>query len=415
MRSKIIATLFLLLSVKAFSQLSSYSYTRKLNTVTTENYYTIPLLPEVMAACKSQNDIRIYNVGEKDTVEVPYLMEWLGDKTEEIPIPFELINDVTHLKCCSYVTLKMSKKRVINHIYLDVAENNFDKLLSIEGSNDNKEWFTIRQHLRIAGFQNAENNFKSTALYFPSAEYSYFRIKFDDESSNKITITSAAAFETTTTKGNYTEPPVAVKHQVENKTRKTSERIVELPADYLISYITLKSNSKADFYRDVNIYKFNGIYHLPKKDEELWEQVASGIVASNEDNTFVLNNIKTKKLKIEIINYDNQPITLDDIRFFAEKAQLVAKLPASDHLYLAYGKENADAPVYDLIHFKEKIPAALSEVNYGKEENNAGEKVKAGVQPLMTDKKWLWLVMLVVILVIGYFALSMLKKEKEAE
>ncbi|MCW3082711.1 MAG: hypothetical protein JWP12_77 [Bacteroidetes bacterium] len=413
MRSKIITVLLLLLSASAFSQLNSYSYKRKLNAVASENYYAVPLLPEVLAACKSGSDLRIYNAGEKDTVEIPYLMQWLGDKTEETPIPFELINDVTHLKCCSYVTLKMSKKKVINRIYLDVAENNFDKLLSIEGSNDNKEWFTIRQHMRIVGFQNAENNFKSTALYFSSAEYSYFRIKFDDDSSDKITVTSASAFETSITKGNYAALPVKAKQQTEHKKEKTSEFIVELPADYLVSYITLKSNSKTDFYRDVNIYRSNGIYHMPKKDEELWEQVGSGIVSSNEDNVFALNNTKTKKLKIEIINYDNQPISLDEIKLFAEKAQLVAKLAVSDHLYIAYGKENAEAPVYDLVHFKEKIPAVLTEVNYGNEEISAKENVSASVQPLMTDKKWLWIVMLIVILVIGYFALNMLRKEKE--
>jgi hypothetical protein len=108
----------------------------------------------------------------------------------------------------------MKKKMIINMIKLNVLENNFDKVLSIEGSNDNNEWFAIAEHLRITGFDNADSKFRSTAVRFPSAEYNYFRIKFDDDSSPKITVTDAYAFEKNTIRGSYDE--LAIPNRVQN-------------------------------------------------------------------------------------------------------------------------------------------------------------------------------------------------------
>lgn len=408
-----IVIVLLLSTSSAFAQFSNYNYSCRLGAVTKNEFYSIPLSPEILAHSKAGfNDLRIYNLAENDTTEIPYLLEYKGDKTEEMPIGFELINDVSHLKCCSFVTLKMNKSKVINSIHLDIAENNFDKILSIQGSNDNKEWFTIKQHLRITGFDNGNNSFRSTSINFPSAEYSYFRISFDHDASTKVTVTNAYAYENKTSKGHYDELQIKSKKQTENKKEKTSELIVELADNYMLSYISLKSNDKNDFYRNINIYRSVGTYHTPKGDEESWQMINSGVIASNTDNILTLGNEQTKKIRIEIINYDNQPISMDEVKLFSESITLTAKLPVSDQLYLVYGNENIAAPVYDLVHFRDKIPASLPVVVTGKEELKSAVTMNASAEPLIKNKIWLWAVMLILILLIGYFALNMLKKER---
>jgi hypothetical protein len=410
---KLFTFITLLSTGSAFAQLSSYDYNRKLDNIAKEDYYSILLSPGIAAHSKADlNDLRIYHISGSDTSEVPYLLDHMGDKTEETPIDFEMINDVTHLKCCSFVTLKMSKQKAINSIHLDVLENNFDKIVTIEGSNDNKEWFTIKDHLRIVGFENEGSSFRSTSVNFPSAEYSYFRIRFDDDSSNRIQVTKAYAFENTTSKGQYDELGIKSQKQSKNKKEKTSELILDLQDNYIVSSISLKSNSKTDFYRNINIYRSAGAYHTPKGDEEAWQMVNSGVVISGDENIFSLGNAQSGKLKIEVINYDNQPVNLDVIKVYSEKTRLTAKLPAGGDLYLAYGKENAQAPVYDLVHFRDRIPSSLNSVNTGSENLRAAITLSASSEPLIKNKMWLWLVMGCVILLIGYFALSMLRKEK---
>src|SRR5438045_3347249 len=87
----------------AFAQFSSYSYKRALNKTGKEDYYAIPLNPELTARCKSDlSDIRIYNI-DGDTTEVPYLSDMMGTRIKEVEVPFQLINDTYNEKCCSYV------------------------------------------------------------------------------------------------------------------------------------------------------------------------------------------------------------------------------------------------------------------------------------------------------------------------
>lgn len=405
-----LSAILLISSVSVLAQIENYSFKRKINKVEKEGYYKIGLSPEVIARSKSDlSDFRIYTIAENDTTEVPYLMDWLGSKVKEVPIEFELINDTYNEKCCSYVTLKFPKKQTINQIKLNVKEPNFDKSLKIEGSNDNKQWFTIKDHLRIVRFQNATEDYSYTTLNFQSTEYNYFRLKFDDDGSYRVTVTEAFAFENQLIQGEYDELKVGTLKQTEDKKEKASDVIVEFGFPYLVNYITLKSDSKGDFYRNVNVYGSSGTVATPKGEVDNWYMINTSVFSSEEDNIIYCSNSKTRKLKIEIINYDNEPIEIKEVKAFAEKTQLVASLPASDNLYLAYGKADDNSPSYDLVHFKEKIPTSFSNVDYGAEQ----VKVISIDKPdqLIKSKVWLWVVMGVVLIVIGYFAMSMLKKE----
>lgn len=414
MKKHFIYSIIFLSALTSVAQIDSYSFKRQLNKVEKENYYTVLLSPEVIGRSKSDlSDIRIYNIANNDTSEVPFLMNWMGSNIKEVSIPFELINDTYNEKCCSYITLKFPKKQAINQIKLNVSDSNFDKSLKIEGSNDNKQWFTIKEHLRIVRFRTASEDYSYTTLNFNSSEFTYFRIKLDDDGSPRINVTEAYAFENQLIEGKYSDLKILGKKQTENKKEKTSEIIVDFPYSYLVNYITLKSNSKNDFYRNINIYGSNGSIKTEKGDIENWYMINTSVFSSIENNTIYCNNSKTKKLKIEIINYDSEPIAIDDIKAFSEQCQLVANLPVSENLYLAYGKENDNAPNYDLIHFKDKIPNDLSNVDYGSEQVKIISINKP--EQLIKSKVWLWVVMGVVLVIIGYFSFSMLKKEQGQE
>lgn len=412
MSKKTIITLFMWMSATiTFAQIEGYTFKRPINKIDKEDFYKVSLSPEIIARSKSNlSDIRIYNITEQDTAEVPYLLNWMGSNIQEVSIPFELINDTYNEKCCSYVTFKFPKKQSINQIKLNVSDSNFDKRLKIEGSNDAKEWFTIKDHLRIVRFRNASEDYSYTTLNFNRSEFTYFRIKFDDDGSPRIHVTEAYAFENKLIEGKYDNLKITDTKQSENKKAKTSEIIVDFSFPYLVNYIILRSSSKNDFFRNINVYGSNGTIKTEKGELESWYIITTSVFSSLEDNIIFCNNSKTKKLKLEIINYDNEPIIIDEIKAFAEQCQLVAKLPASDNLYLVYGKENDNSPTYDLVHFKDKIPNELSNAEYG------AEQIKVTManhsEPFIKSKIWLWIVMGVVLVIIGYFALTMLKKEQ---
>jgi hypothetical protein len=409
---KIKLTLALLLvTVFSYAQPGNYKYKRKLDSVTTEGYYFIPLSPEVVSKSKSRlDDIRLYQITDTDTIEIPYLIEKKGDRVEAKELKFDLINSASNLKCCSFITLKMNKKQLVNTIHIDVDESNFDKQLTIEGSSNNKEWFTIKTHIRIVGFTSNTLDFKSTSIDFDNAEYEYFRIKFDDDSSEKIKVKKAFAYESIVKKGEYEQLKIHSQTQTENKKEKTSEIVVDLANSLMVNYLELKCDSTNDFYRNINIYKSNGTYPTANGSAEAWQLINTGILASDRENKYMLNNVQSNRFKIEIVNHDNQPIKLSEIKMFAEFVGVVAKLPSNAIVYLCYGKEGATAPVYDIVHFKDKIPAENPSLGYGKEE--AEIKKVENKSALIGNKIWLWISLATVATLLAVFAFKMLKSEQ---
>ncbi len=397
-----------------FAQLNGYDYKRKLDRVEKEGWYSIELAPDILArSVSSLNDIRLYNVTGKDAVEIPYLFEWLGNKIEEEEVPLELINNTYIRKCCSYVTLKFQNKKSINKIKLGVAEEIFDKTLKIEGSADNVEWFTIKENLRIVGFGSNEHPYKYTILNFPSSEYNYFRLVLDDEHSPRINIVNTYAYETHCIKGRYCEPGINEWKTSDKKEEKTTEIIINFHYKYFISNILIEPKTDKVFYRNLNIYYLSGITKAPKGDIENWTLLNTTVFSSNEIRPVDCHNIQTNKIKVEIINNDNVPLEITNVKAFSEECRLVAQLPVSDNLFLAYGKNNEHAPRYDLIHFKDKIPPELKTIPFGQEtkieKDSAKEEKK---KPLLVNKLWLWGTMLVIISIIAIFSFKMLKTNK---
>lgn len=412
MQIKNILLVFLLLSVTGYSQPDHYQFKRRLDSIGGEGYYFIPLKPEVTAFCKSDlSDIRLFNINGKDTIEIPFVFQDRGDKIKSNAFDIDMINNVEKEKCCSFITLKLKGKKILNTIHLDIEDVNFDKQLVLEGSNDNKEWFTIMTHLRIVGFENGSIKFSSTSIEFPDTEYEYFRIKFNDDSSEKVKVRSAYAYENQTDKGRYDELEIRSIKQSENKKDKISEIIADLGLKHRVDHLSLQVDSKSDFYRSINIYKSNGRYTSEKGGGEIWQLVGSGVISSERENVFLLDNTQTGILKVEVLNYDDRPLVITSVKAYYECIDLIAKLPLKGDTYLCYGNPDASAPVYDLVHFADKLPTDAPVIAYGKAEGKIlSAKIKE--QGWIENKIWLWIAICSLVVLIGFFALKMIRNEQ---
>ena len=67
-------------------------------------------------------------------------------------------------------------------------------------------------------------------------------------------------------------------------------------------------------------------------------------------------------------------------------------------------------PNYDIIKHTDKIPIELSEITLGVEQkiNKTPSKI---TEPLFKNKIWLWGILTVVIILLGGFSLSMMRKK----
>ena len=175
-----------------------------------------------------------------------------------------------------------------------------------------------------------------------------------------------------------------------------------------VSFIKLSVSDKIDYYRPHTIQYLSDSVKTEKGWKYNYRSLTSGILSSLEDNEYKFSEHITNKLKVIIQNHDNQPLNIEEITVKGYVHELVARFNKPAQYYLVYGNKRAYKPNYDIINFQQNIPKDLSGLSIGDEE----EISKSGtslIGPLFKNKAWLWAIMIIIILILGWFSVRMLK------
>lgn len=392
----------------AYGQMDQYRAKRKLTEITAEWHRLI--LPDALFQYLRNDltDLRIYGITEnKDTVEAQYLLERREDELTTETIDFKLINQ-SKTSAGFYYTFELSAEIEVNEIKMNFTESNFDWRLNLEGSQDQKSWFTILEDYRILSIENELTNYRFTDLVFPRSNYRYYRILV--KSKTDPGMSSASVSMNKTLIGNYRKYQVVSTRISDDKKMKQTIIDIDLKDLIPISQIKVWTSSSFDFYRPISLkYLADSV-----KSERGWvytyQTLTSGILSSIENNTYSFQSTKAKKIQVVVDNGDNPELKIDSVSVYGFVHELTIRFTEDADYYLVYGNPNASQPDYDITHFQNEIPSGISELDLGEEE--LIEKITTPpTEPLFRNKMWLWVIMGIVIFVLGWFSLSMLKKK----
>ena len=397
----------------AFAQMGSYSYSRKVEGIESNNYYAIPIDPATASRMSfEKNDVRLYRVGT-DTAEVPYLFESFGRKVEKTEMAFDVVNQSYNAQGWYYFTFEQPQVRKVNYIELHFQRANFDLRIDLEGSMDQRDWRSIEQNARIVSLQNEFVSYEYTTLHFTPSNYKFFQVVVKSaDPSWKLHLETASVYDWVERDGRYDELPIGEWKQEENKKDHISEVILPMKAAYPVSQLTMKIKNEKDYYRSLKIYYSKELVKTERGEIENWIYVSDYMISSLEPVRVDLGGIKTDKIKLQILNRNDQPLAIEEIHLKSEACRMIAELESGKNYFLAYGKSYETAPQYDLVYFKEKIPSNVTEAHLGVE--SVIEKIiEPKGTPLFENPLWLWSIMIVVILLIGGYSIKMLKTVKK--
>ncbi|MBN1407001.1 MAG: hypothetical protein JW956_04395 [Calditrichaceae bacterium] len=387
------------------AQMEKYNFKREINGVT-DTWHKISLPDDLFGKVQnSLNDIRIYGITDQDTLEAPYILKTLTGLTQWIDIPFKLLNQ-SHNQNEYYFTFKLFRDEIINQINLNFSNSNFDWRINLEGSQNQHKWYTIIEDYRILSIQNEMINYAFTTLKIPDSHYKYYRLSVP--SSEQPKFSSAKIYDLKVVEGKYRDYPVMAKRV--NTNDKYNQTVIEvsLPMPVPVSFVKLSVSDKIDYYRPLSIqYLLDSV-----KTEKGWKynyiSLVSGTLSSLEDNEYNFNQRITNKLKVIIKNYDNQPLNIETVTVKGYVHELIARFNKPAQYYLVYGNKRAYKPNYDIINFQKNIPRQLSALNLDKEISIQKTELPI-IGPLFSNPAWLWVIMIIIILVLGWFSIRMLK------
>lgn len=406
----LITLLFCLLGTATiFAQFEKYQYVRPIENVN-ETWHELELPDDIYGKLnRKYTDLRILNLTpENDTLEVPYLLNWNAEKITKDAIPFEQLNQTQNGKGY-FFTFEMKNKKAINQILLNFQNENFDWKITLEGSQNQKEWFTILEDYRLVSFKNRRTNYAFTELNFPNAQYKFFRLKISASEAPKLI--KASIYQNNTALGKHRKIENLPTEITDDKKEKETVIEITLPEVLPVIELTLPVKTDYDFYRKILIQELSDSTVTAKGTQYYYKTIHRDVLSSLEKKEFKFKATRTQRLKITIENKDNQPLEFGKPSIKSAVYSLTARFNEKGNFQLLYGNDRSLKPQYDLAQFTSTIPEKLPLLTLGQEVKRKIKEPKV-VEPIFENQWWLWAIMGVIILLLGVFTFKMMTSEK---
>jgi len=390
------------------AQLAHYSYEQPLERVTDE-WHKIVLPDNVFQSVQQDfSDIRILGVTSTgDTIEAPYILTTSADKISKEQVSYGRINNSKNAKGY-YTTFKLNEVLPINKIELDFKTRNYDWKVELAGSMDQEEWFTILSDYRILSIKNGDTDFQYSKLSFPKSTYKYYRLLVPHDFDPGLNTAFISKY--------IVQPGTYKKQSIQrwdiDKTDKNKNTIVNIKMSTAlpISQLSIAVDDEFDYYRPLKIQSLQDSFKTEKGWKYRYRTLGTTTLNSLAESTFDFKSIITDRLRLIVTNGDNQPLNITNVAVRGFDYHLVGRFSQPADYFLTYGNKKARKPDYDIAKFKNKIPRNLNTLKLAAVKNIS--ITPAEKSPLIKSKIWLWLLMGLAALIMGWFTLSMIREKK---
>ncbi|MBK9256382.1 MAG: DUF3999 family protein [Saprospiraceae bacterium] len=412
MLSRLCVFLLTLAAFNVFGQ-NKFEYSRDISGIT-EQWHKITLPDSIFSRLSPKlSDMRILGTtAENDTLEAAYILDEKSENINQYDIKSKIINTSFNQKGHFY-TFEITQNEAVNLITPIFKNSNFDWKVLLEGSHDQKEWFTLIKDYRILSIQNDYTSFQFNQINFPDSKYRYYRLHIMSQENPEITSVNITRNEVTGGKyKHYTPEKFSI---AENKKVKQSEIEIKLSLPLPINRIKLYIRDTFDYYRPISIKYLTDSVQTEQGWKYNFREIYTGNLHSLSDKTMSFPPVIMQNIKMIIQNNDNNPLTIDSIQCRGSVYEMSVRFTQKADYKMYNGNAKVTSPDYDINKFKDRIPTDITEIIPGAEQKISIGTVTDVVDPLFKNKKWLWAVMIIIILSLGWFTYNMIINQSKHE
>jgi len=373
--------------------------------------FTVPL--HVLGEARGDlGDLRLF---DSDNHEIPFAINVRKEIDEQNEFGVSVFNKVT-VGAATEATVDLGENPSDhNQVEIETDGTDFRRRVTVEGSDSETGWRTLRNDAVIVAFSSEGQAAESNRVGYPTSRYRYLRVRVNsDELYDKHApdVTGVKVFMTVHQKGELATWNVNVPFYqlLRNQGAHASSWVIDLGARVPCDRLTLHI-SDPSFYRPFQVETVD--------DPQNPQLVASGTLSrrANEENKMKViifdQEAYARKIRLQITDYSNPVLSIETIEAGAPARELVfdLKQPQTLPLRLLFGNVKIDAPHYD---FEKELGSMLSkstpqQVNVGDLKNNPAYVP----EPLPFTERAPWLIYLVLAAssaALGWILWSLLKK-----
>ncbi|MEW7292136.1 hypothetical protein [Aquimarina sp. 2304DJ70-9] len=407
--NKSIRFLFLLLTSSMIAQQQQIE--GELSPVSNDGLHKIKVLHDVRSF--SKRDLSDFRIWDSKGNQVPYFI-YPGNQETQISnfSEFEIVSK-TNIPDTSTTYIFKNPNDKIKKAVLSIANYEGSKSYSLQGSNDQKQWFGLVNSQNLYAIKSATTTSVYKVINFPLCSYKYLKIIFEDLNSLPVNVLKIGTATTKIVKPSLEEISVVTTNSSESKKKKRTRIHVVFKNPEIINQVKFNISEPKLYNRKARMYTLK-TREVKHKKETYKHQISTFTISSDNNISFPVASFFEKEVFIDIENQDNPKLTFSSIQFFQTPLYLVADLKQNENYTISSGDKNLKKPSYDISYFSNGISESLPEARIiSVKHNQDKDSVVKTTMPFWQQSWFMWVCIGIATLMIGYFALSLLKDLKQ--
>lgn len=356
-------------------------------------------------------DLRVYGkTSTGDTVEAAYLIRSLKQSPVISKWSLPIINQ-SNTNGAYYYSFQVPSDSIVSRIQLDFGIRNYDWQVTLEGSDNGTDWFTVLSSYRLVAISNPETNFSYSTLNFQRVGYRLLRLKVPAIIDPLLSSATVQFQQPATALPEFYSTNLQQRISQENK-----KTIVDISLDKImpVSVFLFELAETEAFKRSFSIEYVTDSTNNNGAKQYIYSILSAAALSSTTSALFFTNEVFAKSFRIIIENNDNAALNIQAVKPGGFGYELLVRVGKPGNYWMSYGDKSVTAPQYDIAAF---VPASTDSFYTAA----AGEETAVVIiTPYNNKSFWssptfLWMLMGLIILLLGWFALSMIRnRQKES-
>jgi len=384
------------------AQVTKFKYKADIQKIDSSGVYRIELSPALISkSYDGSSDIRINDNTGKPIAYV--LSSKLSINTPDRFIVFPEVAPEQVTDTAIFYTAGNENTLNISQLWLKLRKTGVNRTVNLAGSDDLKNWFAIKEDMPLEQAGEDKGADYQQVLTFPTSNYRYFRVQINSKNKAPVKILQAGVYAASLNKPVFAALPAVKINSVDNN--KISRVFINLHAPYQVNKLHFNISGPRYFNRRVVVYAMNKAGNFENAN------VLADTVLASAASQDVLLSVKTSKLRVDIYNGDDNPLTITSVDAYQLKLYAVCYLE-SGHKYSIYtGNPGAKEANYDLSFLNNRAYNQLPGISHGRVYNNGAYAILP--VPNKSDHSiLLWSILILVLMILSFLTLKMVRELK---
>jgi hypothetical protein len=355
-------------------------------------------------------DFANLRITDVNGAEIPYVVETAREYRFSEFEEYHVEEKVQLEKCCTRLVFSNPTGQGISHIHLKVRNADVYKKAMIQGSDDNRTWYGVKDWFTMNRFANPSSPIEFRVVDFPLVDYKFLRMTISDSVTAPLNIESVGFYRDSVAVQKYNSINDAVV-SIKNYTSQKETRItIKMDTLQWVDQLKIGPTGVPLFQRNATVYNISYVKNKKGRLVRNEEYLGEGILSNDSTTAIPLVDVHARELLIVVENGDSPPLRFETIQALQLARTVIAYLEKDKRYFIKIGSQETQQPVYDLALLRSKINGVLPVIEPG---DVMIEKIPTdpGTRTFFSSA-YMWAAIAGIIILLGFLSVKMIREIK---